>query len=230
MKKVLLAVVAVSLCAGSACADVLVAYFSRSGNTQTVAQFIAGAVSCDVFRITTLNAYPEDYDEMTALAREEQNNNARPELASHVEDMSRYDTVFLGYPIWWGTVPMCVYTFMEEYDFTGKRVIPFNTHGGSGLGRSITDIKAALTGANVDDGFAVRGTEAAGSQARITGWVKGLNITQPESPAPTVSEDIPSTPPAGNNNSQSSGSSSGGCSTLSLPLMLCTLILIRRKS
>ena len=176
MKKLLLGLaVFIVLCGAyeSEAGNVLVAYFSRSGNTQALAEYIAESLSgdIDVFRIITVEAYPEDYTATTDRA------------------MADYDVVFLGYPIWWGTVPMAVLTFLEEYDFSGKRVIPFNTHGGSGKGRSIDDIKAEIPEAEVDEGFAVRGTEAVNSKSSVSEWVKGLNLPESSQPENTSSDE-----------------------------------------
>ena len=218
MKKFMLAVLMVFISVNvSEAGNILIAYFSRSGNTQKVAEYIASALSSDkpdMFRIITAEPYPEDYTETTDIAKEEQNNNARPALAGHVEDMSKYDVVFLGYPIWWGTVPMAVFTFLEEYDFSGKRVIPFNTHAGSGKGRSIADITAAIPGADVDEGFAVRGTDAESSVASVSAWVNGLNITSEEHT---------------DSGTNTSSSSSGGCGIFSGTLLLCALLIIRKN-
>ena len=102
----------------------LIVYFSWSGNTENVAKNIAEATGFDLFEIKTAKAYPEDYDAVLDLAKKEQNRNARPELATHIQDIEQYDTILLGYPCWWGTLPMPVFTFLEEYDFSGKRIIP----------------------------------------------------------------------------------------------------------
>jgi flavodoxin len=125
----------------------LVTYFSWGGNTGEIAQQIHQRVGgdsssqCELFEIVTVNKYPTEYTPCTQVARLEQQQNARPALASEVSDMASYNTVFIGYPCWWGTMPMALFTFLEKYDFSGKTVVPFTTHEGSGLGRSIQDIK-----------------------------------------------------------------------------------------
>ena len=149
----------------------LVAYFSRAGenygvgvvekgNTEIIAEMIAEAVGADTFRIQTVNAYPESYDECTAVARQERDEGARPELTSAVANMDDYDVIYLGYPIWYGDIPIAVYTFLENYDFTGKTIIPFCTHGGSGLAGTVSSIQATCSGAAVLDGLAIAGTTA----------------------------------------------------------------------
>lgn len=180
-------------------ADVLAVYFSRSGNTQRMTEIITKrlgeTLSVDVFRIEPAEPYPEDYTAMTELAMTEQNANARPALAQDIGDISKYDTILLGYPIWWGDIPMIICTFLEGHDFTGKRVIPYNTHGGSGKGRSISSIKEILSGVSVDDGFAVNGSSVSSSEAAIISWVDGLNITQNETSSDAEPEPEANTTP-----------------------------------
>jgi flavodoxin len=116
--------------------------------------------------------------EGVAQAQDEQKYSARPELAAAVDNWDDYDTVFLGYPIWWGDMPMPVYTFLESYDFTGKTVIPFDTNGGSGLADTVNAITKACPGATVRDGLAVSGKEAQTQQdkakSEVQNWLKGL--------------------------------------------------------
>ena len=163
-------------------AKTLAVYFSRTGSTQSMTEIItehlSRTVSVDVFRLEAADPYPENYDAVLERAQSEQNTGARPTLARDAGDISEYDTVLLGYPIWYGTIPMIVATFLEAHDFAEKRVIPYNTHGGSGVGRSITDIRNILAGVTVEDGFAVSGSRVSSSGAEITSWVDGLNITQ----------------------------------------------------
>ena len=149
----------------------LVAYFSRAGenygvgvvekgNTEIIAEMIADEVGADTFRIQTVAAYPESYDECTAIAKQEQEQGARPELSSTVANFDDYDVIYLGYPIWYGDMPMVVYTFLESYDFTDKTIIPFCTHAGSGLAGTVSSIQAVCGGAAVLDGLAITGTTA----------------------------------------------------------------------
>ena len=149
----------------------LVAYFSRTGenygvgviekgNTEIVAEMIAEQTGADLFHIETVTPYPQDYDECTAVARGEQQENARPALTATVENMDAYDTVYLGYPIWYGDMPMAVYTFLESYDWNGKTVIPFSTHAGSGLAGTEGKIASACSDAEFLDGFTISGQTA----------------------------------------------------------------------
>lgn len=159
-----------------ASAKILVAYFSRTGNTETIAEMIADSTGGTLFEIVPENAYPEEYSACTAQAQQEQNDNARPALATHVENMAEYDVIYIGYPIWWGTMPMLMFTFLEEYDLDGKTIVPFCTHGGSGLSRSVSDITAACPGATVLNGLAVSGSSAAGAGETVKNWIADLNL------------------------------------------------------
>lgn len=149
--------------------NILVVYFSRAdenygtgriteGNTKIIADMIAGRLGADTFEIKPKRAYPADYRACTEVAKTELQQKARPEIAA-TTDIGRYDTVFVGYPNWWGDMPMCVYTFLESQDWNGKTVIPFCTHEGSGIGATARRLKEA-TGADVKEGLAVRGTTA----------------------------------------------------------------------
>jgi flavodoxin len=170
----------------------LVAYFSRKGknivsgaiidlpvgNTEVIAQMIQEATGGDSFRIEAVNPYPEDYRETTEVAKKEQNANARPELTARVENMEGYDVIFLGYPSWWGTMPMPVCTFLEEYDFAGKTIIPFCTHEGSGMGRSENDIARICPQARLLKGLAVHGTHAGSAQGDVENWLREIGIAK----------------------------------------------------
>lgn len=154
----------------------LVAYFSKTGNTEAVANMIAAATGATLIKVEPATPYPEDYTLTTEVALEEQCNNARPALASHVENMADYDVIYLGYPNWWGTMPMAMFTFLEEYDFFGKTIAPFCTHAGSAMGRSEADIAALCPNATLLPGLAVRGSAASGAQADVEAWLDGLGI------------------------------------------------------
>lgn len=156
--------------------NILIAYFSRTGNTETVANMIAEETRGTLFAIVPETPYPEEYSACTTVAQQEQNDNARPALATHVENMDEYEVIFVGYPIWWGTMPMMLFTFLEEYDFNGKTIVPFCTSGGTGLGRSVSDIRTLCPDATVADGFTVSGSSAATAQDRVADWIAGLNL------------------------------------------------------
>lgn len=153
---------------------VLIAYFSYSGNTRSIAQQISENIEADLFEIKTVTSYPRDYDDCVTQAKEEQRNNTRPDLSTHVTNMDEYDTVFIGYPNWWGTMPMAMFTFLEEYNFQGKTIIPFCTHEGSRMGRSETDLSKLLSNAIVKKGLAIRGGSVNSAKGDISNWLKNL--------------------------------------------------------
>ncbi len=170
---------------------ILVAFFSRAdenygvgyiekGNTHIIADMIAEELGADSFEIVRITPYPAEYSACTEEAKSEQNSNARPELTATVENFGDYDTIFLGYPNWWGDMPMPVYTFLEGYDFSGKTVIPFCTHAGSGLSGTVNTLKNKLSGATVLDGFAIAGTTAQNdhdnAKNAVLEWLTELDI------------------------------------------------------
>ena len=184
MKKIaLLAIISLLALRGAGTAAaaenrILVACFSWSGNTMTVARTIADALGVELFEIKTVKPYTDNYDAVLDVAKAEQNRKARPELAAHVTNMGQYDTIFLGYPCWWGTMPMAVFNFLEEYDFSGKRVIPFVTHGGSGFGRSLNDLKRTIPGAKIEaKGLSLYGTSVTGAHSQVIKWLDTLGFT-----------------------------------------------------
>lgn len=144
----------------------------KTGNTEVVANKIQALTGSDIFRIETVKSYPVDYTETTEVAKKEQNDNARPAIRGKVENMNQYDVIYLGYPNWWGTMPMVLFTFLESYDFKGKTIIPFCTHEGSALGTSIRDIKKLCPDANIKQGLAIRGGNVNSSDKAIEDWLK----------------------------------------------------------
>lgn len=145
------------------------------GNMQYMAMTIQEAIGGELFRIETKEKYPLEHETLVNQAKEEQNEDARPELATHIENVEQYDMIFLGYPNWWGDMPQPLYTFLEEYDFSGKTIIPFNSHGGSGFSNTIEEIKKLQPNATVrDDGLSISRNDVADSEQEITDWAKGL--------------------------------------------------------
>lgn len=145
------------------------------GNMQYMAMTIQEAIGGELFRIETTEEYPLEHETLVNQAKEEQNEDARPELATHIENVEQYDIIFLGYPNWWGDMPQPLYTFLEEYDFSGKTIIPFNSHGGSGFSNTIEEIKKLQPNATVrDDGLSISRNDVADSEQEITDWAKGL--------------------------------------------------------
>ncbi|MBO1305615.1 NAD(P)H-dependent oxidoreductase [Enterococcus sp. 669A] len=153
----------------------LVAYFSYSGNTQQIAESIAEKTGSEVFEITTAEGYPEDYDSVVDLAQEERNDQARPELGSELTNLEEYDTIYLGYPIWWSDMPMAVYSFLDDYDLAGKRIVPFCTHGGSGLSSTDTAIADEEPEATVLEGLALWDSAIDDADAEIDEWLAAVN-------------------------------------------------------
>jgi flavodoxin len=128
----------------------------------------------DLFSIDTAQSYPKDYSATVNIAKKELNGNARPELSGHVENMEYYNVIFLGYPNWLGTMPMPVFTFLEEYDFSGKTIIPFCTHGGGGMGRSENDIAKLCPKATLLKGFSVQGSRVSAAKKNVADWLNKL--------------------------------------------------------
>lgn len=144
------------------------------GNTTIIAEAIAQNTGSDIFSIHTEKKYPPSYDETVAIGKEEEQNHARPALSSHISNLDEYDTIFLGYPNWWGTMPMAMYTFLDTYDLSGKTVIPFATSGGSGLFDTERTIREAEPQANVLQGLAISYSQFSNPDAAIEPWLKHL--------------------------------------------------------
>lgn len=147
------------------------------GNTELVAGWIQQLVNGDVFAIETIESYPDDHDALVDKADQEQEVNARPELANQLENIEDYDTIFLGFPIWWADLPMPVYTFLEEYDLSGKTIIPFSTHGGSGFSSTIETITEMESNAEViNGGITISRNNVPDSESEVNNWLEELNI------------------------------------------------------
>lgn len=155
---------------------VLVVYFSYSGNTREVARTIHSRVGGQLLEIQTVSPYPRGYDAVVKQAKQEQETGARPRLKPQVVDVAASRIVFLGYPNWWGTMPMPVATFLSEHDFSGKTIAPFCTHEGSRLGRSVADIRKLCPGATVLEGLAIRGRDAGKAQDDVMEWLRGIQM------------------------------------------------------
>lgn len=155
--------------------NVLVAYFSWSGNGQKSARWIANETGADLFRIVPSKSYGEDYRKCADRAKNELDNGIRPELAEHIDKqtMAKYDTIYLVFPVWWYDLPMPVWTFLEEYDLSGKTIIPCFSHNGSSDGANSVDrVQELAKGATVlsDHVLSLRGSEVAGSEKEIRDW------------------------------------------------------------
>lgn len=168
----------------------LISYYSRKGNnyvggsivnlpvgnTEVVAKMIQEITEADSFNIDTVKSYPEDYTETTNVSKKEQEDDARPELSNHLKNLDSYDVIFLGYPNWYGTMPMALFTFLEEYDFSGKTIIPFCTHEGSGMGSSESDIKKICPKSNILEGLPIKGDSADKAGKDISNWLQKLGM------------------------------------------------------
>ena len=147
-----------------------------TGNTGVVADMIAQATGADLFSIRTVEQYPDTYDATIDQGQQEQSDGARPELATHLENLDSYDTIFLGFPNWWGDMPMAVYTFLDEVDLSGKTVIPFVTSGGSGFSNTISTIQQMEPQATVREGLSISGSSATGAQQQVESWLSELGL------------------------------------------------------
>ena len=169
--------------------NILVAYFSQSGTTGGVAKQIAELTGGDLFELIPETPYPNNYGELRDLAGEELESDARPALSSHVEDMKQYDVIYLGFPIWCGTTPMVIRTFLEEYDLDGKTIAPFSTSSSSGIGPAVDSIRALAADAVVTDGLAITSAtlDQAGTLAQA--WISSLDLPGEPSQQPPPAED-----------------------------------------
>lgn len=159
-------------------ASIVVKDGEKMGNTEYVAHLIHESVGGDMFRIETVEEYPLDHDPLVDQAADEQDVSLRPELATHVENIGQYEYVFLGYPNWWGDMPQPLYTFLEEYDFWGKTIIPFITHGGGGASRTVDTISQLQPGAVLmGNELVLSRNDVAGSEETVVAWAEGLGIS-----------------------------------------------------
>jgi flavodoxin len=164
----------------------LVVYYSRKGenffpggirrvdkgNTAYAAEFLSKATGADLYEVDTVKPYAENYRACCMEAAAEAKSNARPAIKGYVRDISKYDAIFVCYPNWCGTLPMCLLTFLEHYDLSGKRIIPVCTNEGSGFANSIKDLSNSCTGAIIEDGLSLLGHQCAQSEMLIAEWAK----------------------------------------------------------
>ncbi|MCO5385150.1 flavodoxin [Desulfosporosinus sp.] len=168
---------------------ILIAYFSREGknyvggnivdlpvgNTEVAAKMIEKLTDGKLFKIDPVRRYSPDYNKCTDEAKDELHKNLRSELTAYPDKLDDYDTIILGYPNWWGTMPMPVWTFLEKFDFSGKTILPLCTHEGSGMGHSENDIQKLCPGAKVEKGLAIRGGSVKNAENDLAAWLKKLN-------------------------------------------------------
>jgi flavodoxin len=156
----------------------LTVFYSRTGNTRSMAQQIHDLVGGDIVELETVHPYPEEHQSTVEQAKKELEANFYPPLKATVKDISSYDIIFVGSPCWWYTFASPVRGFLAQHDFSGKRLVPFITHKGAGLGKSIDDMKSLCPDAVVLEGLAVRGSRAAQAQTEISQWLKRIGIQQ----------------------------------------------------
>ena len=171
---------------------ILIAYFSRAGenyfggairtvkvgNTEIAANFIQKLTDADVYKIEMKTPYSQDYKTCVSEAVRDLKSSARPEIIDSPEAIHGYDTVILAYPSYCGTVPCAVFTFLENYDFTGKTILPLCTNEGSGMGKSVSDIQAVCPGAHVADGLSLIGSRVSSSAQVIKNWLETQNVIE----------------------------------------------------
>lgn len=147
-----------------------------SGNVEYLAQLIQQNTGADMVRIQTSTPYPANYETLAAQANQERQNGVHPELATEIKNFADYDVVFVGYPIWWYQMPMPMYSFFDKYDFRGKTLIPFSSHGGSGWSGSLDVIKNLEPEATMVTGFSVSRTQTASSSDNVRSWLERVGI------------------------------------------------------
>ena len=152
--------------------NMLIAYFSWGGNTKGIAQEIARQTGADLFEIQCATPYSTDYNTVLEQAQHDQNVQARPKLASHVENMDQYDVILLGYPNWWASIPMPIASFLEEYDLTGKTIVPFCSHGGGRFGQSLTAIAKLVPDTALGEGLSVHYSGGSTLSQDVTYWLE----------------------------------------------------------
>ena len=162
----------------------LIAFYSRAGenyfggayrrisvgNTEKAAEMLADLTGGELYKIEQAEPYSDDYQTCIAQAKADLQKKARPAVLNLPDSLDGYDEIYLGYPNYWGTMPMAVYTFLEHYDFTGKVIHPFCTHEGSGLSNTVRDIEKAAKGATVTPGLAIHGSDVDNAKAKLKGW------------------------------------------------------------
>lgn len=157
---------------GNGDGKVLIAFFSWGGNTKEIAEQIQSKTGADLFEIELVHTYSEDYNTVLNEAQHDKNEQARPEIKNHVKNMEQYDCVILGYPNWWASIPMPIASFLEEYDFSGKMIVPFCSHGGGRFGQSLTAIAKLAPDAVIGEGLAVNYSGGSELSHEIEQWLK----------------------------------------------------------
>lgn len=152
----------------------LVVYFSWSGNTENVAKAIQAQTDSDIFEIVPSEPYSDDYNTVLDIAQEEQQQDARPAISESIDNIADYDVIYVGYPNWWGDMPMILYTFFDDYDLSGKTVAPFCTSGGSGLSNTVNEIKELEPNATVTQGLHIGSESASNPDSAVSEWLEDI--------------------------------------------------------
>ncbi len=158
----------------------LVVYFSRSGNTENVAKSIQSQTNSDIFELVPVTPYSDDYDTVADVAQEEQSSNARPAISETIENIQQYDVIYVGFPIWWGDMPMILYTFFDTYDLSEKTIAPFCTSGGSGLSDTVNEIRSLEPNATVLDGLHIGSESSLQPDEAVSQWIREIGISKEE--------------------------------------------------
>ena len=154
----------------------LVVYFSWSGNTEKVAKEIQSETGSDIFEIVPATPYSDDYNTVVDQAKKEQRNNARPEIKDNINNLNDYDTIYVGFPNWWGDMPMILYTFFDNYDLSGKTVALFCTSGGSGLSKTVNEVKELEPNATVTKGLHIGSSDASSPKSYVVDWLDEIGM------------------------------------------------------
>jgi flavodoxin len=190
MKKILIILMMTAIALFSVCAQgtgtgnkqtggnmkILVAFFSHTGTTEAVAKYIQSFTGGTLFEIKTVKPYPSDYNACLTIATDELRSNSRPQLSTHVSGFDSYDIVFIGYPIWWGDSPMAIRTFLDEYDFSNKTIIPFCTSGSSGITTSVQSIKKLCPKSKFLEGLCITNSNRSRTNELVEQWINKLGI------------------------------------------------------
>lgn len=152
----------------------IVIHYSCTGNTEAMAKHIQELTGADMFKVETIKAYPESYHETTEVAKMEKSNNARPEIKGIIDNINQYNTVFIGFPIWWGTFPMAIATFLESYELESKIIVPFCSHGGGGVEQGFKDIQKLTPKSIHKDGLSLYGSRISSTHSEIGKWLRDI--------------------------------------------------------
>lgn len=171
-----LAVNGFSISAHAAPGNILTAYFSWSGNTRGIARRLHQKIGGELVEIEPVSPYSEDYNTCLEQAKRDQKKAVRPELKTRIADMARYDVLFLGYPNWWATIPMPIASFLEQYDFSGKTIVPFVSHGGGRLGQSVTDIAKLCPSSRILESLSVRYSGGSSLSGDMDAWLGRIGM------------------------------------------------------